>query len=303
MRRYPYLVGDKASNKPDASTAYNIAATALDGARTFAAALSAGDIEDGDEMAVRAYKYDANGNPSGAQEICWCTFNDSSPDTLTRGTLIYSNTGSKTDWSATGEDFAPALEVVEPPERGWTLDSALSTGPFTSNTGPVAFEDLDLANFDYIFRGWFAEAEGTAAAYRMQVGYGGGTTTWAPNDNTFGCDYHRASVSHAGAPAGNGYVDISPNLGNVSDTLLFHVYMTRQPGGHGGIAVCRSLLRRVGGLYSGLSQASISAGDSVAGNMTAIRFYWYSIYYIGSGNVEVLTRPADANQVPWEGML
>ena len=148
MRRYPYLVGDKASNKPDASTAYNIAATALDGARTFAAALSAGDIADGDAMAVRAYKYDANGNPTGAWEICWCTFTDSSPDTLTRGALVSSSTGSKIDWStATGEDFAPALEVVNPTDAqdGEIVDAIEIQG------GTEAYAQFDPGLFE---SGW-----------------------------------------------------------------------------------------------------------------------------------------------------
>lgn len=113
MRRYPYLVGDKASNKPGASTAYQIAATALAGGRTFAAALAAGDIADGDELLIKAYKYDANGNPTGAFEVRWCTFDDDTTDTLTRGTVVLSSTGSGIDWStATGEDFAPALQVI-----------------------------------------------------------------------------------------------------------------------------------------------------------------------------------------------
>lgn len=150
MKRYPYLVGDKASNKPDASTAYNIAATALDGARTFAAALSAGDIASGDELAVRAYKYDANGNPTGAWEICWCTFTDASPDTLTRGTLIESSTGSKIDWStATGEDFAPALEVVDIA----TGDAVRWSGTFDNSAAMYTFggaSDQFQDGYDYI---------------------------------------------------------------------------------------------------------------------------------------------------------
>ncbi|MCP5230904.1 MAG: hypothetical protein H6948_02220 [Zoogloeaceae bacterium] len=155
MRRYPYLVGDKASNKPDASTAYNIAATALAGGRTFASALSAGDVADGDEFLIRAYQYDANGNPTGAWEVVWCTFTDAATDTLTRGTLVLSSTGSKIDWStATGADFAPALEVIGTGASGSKVSQKAAVSSAASYdielragcSYLVFFDALDLSN-------------------------------------------------------------------------------------------------------------------------------------------------------------
>lgn len=149
MNRYPYLVGDVASNKPDASTAYQLTGTAPAGLRTFAAALSAGDITDGANLLITAYKFDANGNPTGAREVCWCTFADASPDTLTRGTLVYSTTGSKIDWSGTGEDFAPRIEVIGTEASGVRISQSAALSS-------AASYDIALrANCNYEVHYWF----------------------------------------------------------------------------------------------------------------------------------------------------
>lgn len=50
MNRFPYLVGEVAANQPTDAQAYELSGTALQGLRSFASALSAGDIADGDSL-------------------------------------------------------------------------------------------------------------------------------------------------------------------------------------------------------------------------------------------------------------
>lgn len=112
MIRYPYLTGEASGNAPDASTAYDLSGTALAGARDIAQAVSDDGIDDGDQFWIYAYEYDANGNPNGAAEICLCTYTAGGTNTLVRGSLRFSTTGSKIDWSATGVNFTPRLRVI-----------------------------------------------------------------------------------------------------------------------------------------------------------------------------------------------
>jgi len=137
----PAACGEAAGNKPNASTAYDLSGTGLAGHRNIA---SPSEVVDGVELKIYAFATDADGNPSGAWEIADCTYNDLATDTLTRGTLEASSTGSKIDWSATGEDETPTLLVVSPSKgrrvhsQGTVVDDAYitiggSTGKFRAD--------------------------------------------------------------------------------------------------------------------------------------------------------------------------
>lgn len=216
MIRYPYLVGDDAGNKPDASTAYQLAGTGLPASRTFAAALSAGDIADGSELLINAYEYDADGNPTGAWEVVWCTFTDATPDTLTRGTLVASSTGSKIDWSGSGENFSPRLEVVDIASGGTPFE-----GTFSGSQTVVTFGGASnqfRAGFDYEIELWGVLFDASGQYVRAEI-YDALTAAWVQGTGDYMsiCNAHYGSVVNAGGAAA--YLNLTPtNLPHTSDS-------------------------------------------------------------------------------------
>lgn len=88
---YKGRVKEVASNKPNASTAFNLPDSAPTGFRSFDAAYATGEIME---------CYATNGT---AWEEFIGTFTAGTPDTLTRTTLLDSSTGSAIDWSTGGD--------------------------------------------------------------------------------------------------------------------------------------------------------------------------------------------------------
>jgi len=107
MPFFAELVKEQASNKPlDTPVAFN-----LGGAETGFRTIVAG-IATGQQAIFRAYEIDADGNPAGAWEIFSGLVTDATPDTLARSYLIDSSTGSWIDWSGTGVDASPMIELT-----------------------------------------------------------------------------------------------------------------------------------------------------------------------------------------------
>lgn len=110
------------TNKPaSAATAFTLGGPKT-GFRGFVAA-----IGNAKKCAYIAQKVDGSGTPTGAWELAEGTVTDAAPDTLSRGKLIASSTGSFIDWSATGEDASPDVFQVEVARsRGLIISSATS---------------------------------------------------------------------------------------------------------------------------------------------------------------------------------
>lgn len=102
-------VFETTDNRPNASTAYNLAG-AIDGFQTFVAGI--GDLK---TCVYCAQEIDGQNGANGDWEVGIGTVADATPDTLTRTHLIDSSTGSLIDWStATGLDTDPNIFVCDP---------------------------------------------------------------------------------------------------------------------------------------------------------------------------------------------
>lgn len=123
MLRLPLRVQDDASNTPTAAQSYIMSGTGTPGMRTFAAAQAAGDIADGDTVLVLAEQVDANGNPSGAWETAYVTYDHTNGE-LDNRVLKQSSTGSLIDWSAGGVNATPRLTAIDLPSRVFTTTFA-----------------------------------------------------------------------------------------------------------------------------------------------------------------------------------
>ena len=107
--RYADRVFETTDNRPNASTAYDLAG-AIDGFQTFVAGIGATLT-----CFYCAQEIDGQNGANGDWEIGIGSVADASPDTLTRTHLIASSTGSKIDWStATGLDTDPNVFVCDP---------------------------------------------------------------------------------------------------------------------------------------------------------------------------------------------
>jgi len=101
-------VFERTDNKPNASTAFNLAG-AIDGFQTFVAGIGTTIT-----CFYCAIQVNGQGSPDGAWEIGIGTVTDATPDTLSRF-LVSSSTGSLIDWStATGIDKDPWVFVCSP---------------------------------------------------------------------------------------------------------------------------------------------------------------------------------------------
>ena len=210
---YAYRVQEDASNKPDASTAYDLSGTAETGARSFAGAVTDGDLADGDECVVLAEEVDADGNPAGAWELVEGTYNDLATDTITRGTLIQSSSGSKIDWSATGEDATPRLSVVNLPTGSRRL---FSSGTVSGTPTYLTLADTTTpfrAGYDYEFELYNLRLNNDTNYLKWEV-YESGVGWFTGNDNH---DHYTLALSYRQG-ATSGYVGINQSKGHVLST-------------------------------------------------------------------------------------
>lgn len=129
---FPWRAAATASNKPNASTAYNIGTT-LAGHRAPATALT-----DGDTVVLLAQSADRT-----VWEIYSASvYTDAATDTFSRAGTLTSSSGSAIDWSATGQDETPELHVLE----------RVQIVEISSAVASVEFDGLFEAGLDYDFR-------------------------------------------------------------------------------------------------------------------------------------------------------
>lgn len=130
--RVPDDISFTASNTPNASTAFSVAASGDTGYLSLTQALTAGLIADGDTVPYLAVAVDADGVPEGDYEAGVGTFTDATPDTLTRTTVERStNSGAAVDFSgATAVRVSVALPTARQPRRTQYTALAASTASY-----------------------------------------------------------------------------------------------------------------------------------------------------------------------------
>lgn len=139
---YKDRVKEVASNKPNASTAFNLPDSAPAGFQSFDAAYATGET-----MECMA----TNG---AAWESFIGTFTAGTPDTLARTTLLASSTGSAIDWSSGGDvtvfvtPSARAIDRLQNPgcvivRNDGTTNQSIANATFTKVAAALATETLD----------------------------------------------------------------------------------------------------------------------------------------------------------------
>lgn len=112
----------------------------LVGDRTFSASVSAAgldDLTDGCTTVIRIEEVDGSGNPTGAWELCKSVFTVSG-NTVTRGTLKSSSTGSRVSFAA-GTKYVSVVAPASMIEGG----GGLTGGRTITATGSLAATDVN----------------------------------------------------------------------------------------------------------------------------------------------------------------